>query len=231
MVYISSKLHLTPEDITFIAEQLGSTQNEQIAITHLLVPDELTETSLDDILKDKRLWMGIVKSEKIEHVSSSLFFYLAIQHYLDEVGITDIDIVDYVSGVLHGFVEHKKMTKVGTYHFEHVVDLRYAAKAATEEHLKFSLSRHLGNYTLYVSGMFPEHLERSRSILGVKDFEDMGREGFARAVESDYAGSTGQHPVLSWLVDHFHVVRGKLNHFSMELQSAQKKYKPHYLPE
>ena len=88
--------------------------------------------------------------------------------------------------------------------------------ARTLEHLGV-LSQHMGNYALWLSGLFPDYLERRRWRRGGPDleyFEEMGRKGYEAAARHRLANEHGLDTLFGRVAERFPVLRVALNRIS-----------------
>ena len=81
----------------------------------------------------------------------------------------------------------------------------------------FMVRAHLGNYALWLSGIFPDHVEQRRwnrrgPHLGY--YEEMGRRGFQLAAEHRLAEEHGLAPLYAAAADRFGLLRLALNSLS-----------------
>jgi hypothetical protein len=84
----------------------------------------------------------------------------------------------------------------------------------------FLVRTHLGNYALWLSGMFPDHVEHRRWRRGGPDldyFEDMGRRGFSLAAKHRLATQYGLEALFLSMAERFGLMRVALNRVSDRL--------------
>ena len=84
----------------------------------------------------------------------------------------------------------------------------------------FMARAHLGNYALWLSGLFPDHIEQRRWRRGGPDlgyYEEMGRRGFRLAADHRLADAHGLSAVFTVAAERFPVVRVALNQVSDRL--------------
>ena len=83
------------------------------------------------------------------------------------------------------------------------------------------LSRaHLGNYALWLSGVFPDHVEARKWRRGGPDldyYETMGRRGYAAAARHRLAQEHGLEELFARAAEHFPLLRAALNRISDSL--------------
>ena len=95
-----------------------------------------------------------------------------------------------------------------------LVALQHASPTQT-----FLIRAHVGNYSLFITGIFRESVE-SRAQRGAPDlsfYEDMGRTNYRAAASHQVARSAALSQVFEQLADGFREVRSALNHLSDSL--------------
>jgi hypothetical protein len=84
----------------------------------------------------------------------------------------------------------------------------------------FLVRTHLGNYSLWLSGIFPDYIEHRRWRRGGPDleyYEEMGRRGFQLAADHRLAGEHGLSGLYATAAARFGVLRSALNAVSDSL--------------
>jgi hypothetical protein len=84
----------------------------------------------------------------------------------------------------------------------------------------FLVRTHLGNYALWLSGIFPDHIERRRWRRGGPDleyYEEMGRRGFQLAADHRLAEEHGLAMLYATAAERFGILRAALNAVSDSL--------------
>ena len=98
-------------------------------------------------------------------------------------------------------------------------DLLLALREASPAQAFFLRAR-LGDYTLFLTGMFPENIERRRSRRGAPGcsfYEEMGRASYRAAASHEVARHRGLTDVFNGLAEQFHEVRLALNELADRL--------------
>ena len=122
------------------------------------------------------------------HPLKMLFRSLA-ERGLDQARLRDRDILLYLADLLFEFTFIENMYRLGDAEdkrLEHLVDmLDQALETAMPD--KKECYKHIGDYSLFMLGMFPEFLVRRRSTLLPAYYADTGRIGYQTAgrLESD----------------------------------------------
>ena len=79
------------------------------------------------------------------------------------------------------------------------------------------LNAHLGNFSLWLAGLFPQYVAARRERRGAPSlsyYEQMGTSGFRMAADSAEASRLGVDEIFRDVADHFRGVRVALNRIS-----------------
>src|SRR6266851_2492487 len=110
---------------------------------------------------------------------------------------------------------------------EYISDMLIALTSATPEQ-KFLLRAHVGNYSLFISGIFHENTHR-RSLRGAPDiefYEQVGRTNYQLVASHETARRCELSDVFAGLADRFHDVRLALNELSDRLLHLDEEARP-----
>lgn len=175
----------------------------------------LDEEGADAILDDPRI-LNALLTDPIASAPTDLVFYVLVRHALLEVGIDDRGTADYVASLLVAFGRAGRAYRPSDstpdeYHY--LVDM-VARLADADRREAFLLRSHLGNFSLWISGLFPDYLAarvRRKGAPDVRYYERMGTTGYHLAARSPEAKTFGLDRLLSDVADHFSGVRTALN--------------------
>ncbi len=212
------RLQFTPEDVTFILSTLGSTEREQQALLRLLA-DPATR---DCVLDHESLFRAVLASTDCVPVSTRFYFYVLVRHVLLAAGITDVQVADYVAELLSVFAKASHLRDPlgrGKGSLDYVVDI-LAAMDTVDDRGKFVLRAHLANFTLFLSGVFPDWIERRRqrkAAPALSYYEEMGRASYRAAAHHRLARTYDLDGVFGTLSDTFHETRCALNEMRVRL--------------
>lgn len=179
----------------------------------------LRDEGIDALLDDPRLLAGLLESRRGACASYALFAYVIVRHALTEAGENDRVLADYVASILLHFGLHQRAERIAASDDERY-DTLAELSAVTESgdaQRSFLGRAHLGNYALWLSGLFPDRIEHRRWRRGGPDldyYEEMGRRGFALAAEHRLASQHGLTALFSSASERFPVLRLALNHVS-----------------
>jgi hypothetical protein len=116
-----------------------------------------------------------------DHPLRRLFAGLTEQTFMSSLGVADPQLVDYLSTLLSRFVHldaiHRFKNAAGK-RLEDVVDLMLEAEALPPGgRTRREYHRHIGDFTLFWTGVYPEALDRLRSALSKDRFIDYCEQG------------------------------------------------------
>lgn len=175
----------------------------------------LREDGFDAILDDPRTLNAVLAGREFSSASPHLVFYLLVRHALLEEDIKDVVLADYLTALLVTFGTSGRATKpsddVESYH--HLVDL-VAAGDSSSGTRAFMLRVHLGEYALWLSGLFPDHITarvQRRGAPGMRYFEELGSTGYRLAARFEDAEKHGLDHVYQSCADGFPALRVALN--------------------
>lgn len=179
----------------------------------------LRQHGLDALLDDPRLSEALVERRQAAHASLPLFAYVVVRHALRQVQEHDRGISDYVASIVVHFAMRDNAHRISEVDDE-VYDT-VAALLADVDHgdatRRFFVRAHLGNYALWLGGLFPDHVEARRWRRGGPDLEyydEMGQRGFALAAQHRLAKQYGMESLFEAAAERFPRIRSALNQVS-----------------
>ena len=181
----------------------------------------LPQGGLDELL-DRREVATLLLGAALPGPSPSLLFYVLVRHSLLEVGVGEPEVADYFAAMLRDFGVRQRANRVDDVDDQdhrYMVDILTDLSASTGAR-QFKVSVHLGNYALWLSGVFPERIAARRIRRGGPDlsyYEALGGRGYAEAAEHQLAEATGLEEVLRIAADRVRDVRVALNQVSTRL--------------
>src|SRR5690349_1641252 len=115
------------------------------------------------------------------HPLRRLFAGITEHTFINVVGMADPQLVDYLSSLLSRFVHvdaiHRLRDARGR-RLEEVADMMLEAEALPPEgRTRREVHRHIGDFTLFWTGVYPEALRRLRSALTKDQFIDYCEQG------------------------------------------------------
>ena len=212
------RVQFTAADVDFIAANLGRKTGDAECVTRLLSDPE----SRDAILDDESLFRAVLENRGCLTVSSHLYFYILVRHVLRRSGIEDRVVADYVAEILAEYsnIERTKCRVHGqpeplNYFFEMMMALQRA-----DDRNNFELRAHIGNYALFITGVFPDRIRvraEKRGFPDLRYFEGLGQASFRAASDHRLAQRYDLTAVLGTLGERFRTARHALNDLSERL--------------
>jgi hypothetical protein len=181
------------------------------------VADRLRDEGLDSLLDDPRTLNAVLTAE--HNAPSRLVFYLLVRHALLETGIDDRLLADYIAAVLMEFGKEDRAYRIDAAEpekFFYLVDL-VAAADTPDGRRQFLLRAHLGNFALWLSGIFPDYVTarvHRRGAPGLEYYEEMGATGYRLAADTRAASDHGLDGLYRLASDAFPDLRVALNRIS-----------------
>ncbi len=128
----------------------------------------LLEQGPDELLDEPDLLAALLALRTLMVPSPALFAYVAVRHTLRAAGVDDRELADYLAALLLEFGDHDRHVRIRrtddeTYHYlvDMVEDLTGLDDAGERA---FLLRAHLGNYSLWLAGLFPDYIAARRSL-------------------------------------------------------------------
>lgn len=181
--------------------------------------ERLREQGLDGLLDDVGVLRELIRRDGISRAPAPLLFYLLVRHALLQREIHDRQLADYTAAVLLEFgMAGKAYTVGGTGEgpFFYLADILQAIERARGER-EFLLRVHLGNFALWLGGLFPDHIThrvQRRGAPPIAYYDDLGAVGFRTAAANELALRHGVGDLFVRFADRFTDVRAALNSLS-----------------
>ena len=215
MILANVRQHLTRDDAQLAVRLVGRTSSDAAEQAE----ETLREQGFDALLDDPRLFSGLMAARQGAHASLPLFAYVVVRNALREVGEGDRVLADYVASILLHFGLGARATRIGNTDDEQYSTLAELSGAleSADASRSFMVRAHLGNYALWMSGVFPDYIEMRRWRRGgpnIEYYEEMGRRGFTLAADHRLAAKHGLAPLFASAADRFPVLRQALNNIS-----------------
>lgn len=218
MIRANCRERFTAADFDFVVRTLARSQTDHVSLVDLL-SDSKTR---DSVLDHPRLVDAILSNPGHLRISSQFYFYVLARHVLQQAGINNRKLCDYVGSLLETFSHTSRLLvsedNIDNRSRQYISDLLIALKRATPEQT-FLLRAHAGNYSLFISGIFHENTHR-RSQRGAPDitfYEQIGRTNYELVAAHETARRCELDDVFENLADRFHDVRVALNELSDRL--------------
>ena len=209
------RVQFAAEDVEFILSVLSRKLGDRDGLVRLLGDEE----SRDQILDDDELLHALLERRGCLRVSSRFYFYILVRHVFRRSGIQDRVVADYVAEVLAEFAhaEGARCRVPGqpgplNYFFEMLSALEEA-----DDRTRFVLRAYIGNYSLFLSGVFPERLRHGVERRGrpdIKYYEALGRSQFRAASDHRLARRYDLAALFHTLSERFQTTRLALNNIA-----------------
>jgi len=216
MIVADARTRLTSADLDLVIRCLADLLGDQRAAESRLTSDGL-DAGLDDPGLAPRLLAATIPGP-----SPSLLFYVLARHALVRQGIHEREMADYVAALLREFADRGRAHRPSSHDdcdHHYLVDIVADLSASTGERA-FKVAVHLGNYSLWFAGLYPDRVEAQRVRRGgptLTYYDDLGTRGFAEASDHRLAERTGLAPVFRTAAGHYSDIRRAVNEVSNQL--------------
>lgn len=209
---------LTSFDKEFAVGALAKRESDTRACRELLDDPE----ERDSLFESDALYEAILSKPEAVGISPRFYFYVLVRRVFREAGLGERAVADYTAALLaffsdarHAFGANRGQRQA----FFYVVDaLAEAGKVGPGE--RFALQVRLAERALFLTGIFPEHVERrrrDRAAPGMEFYESVGRSNYEAAGGHPIAQEFLMGDVYGALGGHFHEIRCALNRMAEEL--------------
>lgn len=129
-----------------------------------------------------------------------------------KVGLRARELPPYVAGILMDFIHVDRLYKIRDSRGQRLEDvgemllegdMRHRAQSLERER---SVRKHIGDFTLFFTGMFPEHIKARRNWWRLDrwlDWIEAGKESYRIVGEFDAGPYASEAPLYRNLADHF----------------------------
>ena len=215
MILANLRERLTAADVEFVVRVLS--QGE--ARRRIQCEEALLDGGLDGLLDRPELFALLRDSPDLGSPSPELFVCVAVRETLRRVGVTDSRLSNYVAALLHEFGLRDRAYRISPHDdqvYRYVADIIADIDQESGKR-RFMLQAHLGNFTLWLSGVFPDRIAHRKHRMGGPDvdyYEAMGTRGFRQAASHHLAHDLDVADVYERAADSFPALRIGLNRLS-----------------
>jgi len=214
------RVQFAAEDIDFILSVLGRKTGDAGCLVRLLTDEE----SRDQILDDPALLHALLERCGCLRVSTHFYFYVLVRQVFLRSNIKDRAVADYVAEVLTEFAhaERSQWVLPGQPNPLHYFFELLAALETADERTRFHLRVHIGNHSLFLSGVFPDRIRMRAERKGFPDlsfYESLGRAQYRAASDHRLAQRYELTHILGTLAERLDTTRRALNEISERLFS------------
>lgn len=218
MIQATVRHRLSRDDAQLVARLISRDGGQPVEEIERAISDQ----GIDAVLDDPRLPAALMRAGQGSCASLPLFLYVMVRHALRRVGEEDRRLADYVAAILMHFGVRDNARRISAAD-DQVYDSLAALLADVDDpdgRRSFLVRTHLGNYALWLSGLFPDYIEHRRWRRGGPDldyYEEMGRRGYQLAAGHRLADDHGLTMLFTTAADRFGLLRSALNDVSDSL--------------
>lgn len=179
----------------------------------------LEEEGMDSLLDHPRTLERILEAERVEVLPIRLVLYVVLRHALLASGIESRSIADYVTAVVAEFGLGRRARRISDHadqEYDYLVDILDDLNRA-EGRRAFLLRAHLGNFALWLAGLFPDYIDarvRRKGAPGLDYYEEMGQTGYMMAADDRHAERHSLDRLYRDAAEEFVPLRRTLNRVS-----------------
>jgi hypothetical protein len=204
------RVQFSAEDVDFIVAVLGKKTGNAECLTKLLSDPDARDLILDDDL----LFRAVLERPECLRISTHLYFYILVRNVFLHSGLKEREVADYVAEVLTEFSQTERMDcrvkgQPLNYFFEMLTALQTA-----DDITRFYIRAHIGNYSLFLSGVFPDRIRRRAELRGAPDlryYEQVGSTSFRAVSDHRLAYKYDLAEIFGLLSERFQATRKALN--------------------
>lgn len=215
MIRADTRSRLTPADLQLVVLLLSRGSAHRRAA----IERRLQAEGPDALLDAPELLERLLAVRTMLVPSETLFLYVLVRHTLRQAGIDDRELTDYLAAMLLDFGRRDRAWRVDWHddqQHRYLADILLDLEASDGER-RFKVMVHLGNYALWLAGLFPDYIAARHLRKGGPDvtyYDALGRRGFGLASDHALADRYGLDGVLRTASDRFPSLRGALNGLS-----------------
>ena len=220
LIQPNCRAQFAAEDIDFIVSVLGHKAGSADCLVSLLSDEAARDTILDDPI----LFHALLERGGCLRVTTRFYFYVLVRHVFRRSEIEDRGVADYVAELLAEFARAERARCVVPgqanpldYFFEMLAALQTA-----DDRTSFHIRIHIGNHSLFLSGVFPERIRfraEKRGCPNLSYFEAIGRSQYRAASDHRLAQRYELSGILETLSERFDTTRRALNEIADRLFS------------
>jgi hypothetical protein len=174
-------------------------------------------------------------SSRGEHSLRQFFENLVWRHFTEDVRLEEPSIAQYVSDLLSSFAHVKNLYQIRNAYGKQLDDVgemlveSNPMLEATSFDRERAVRKHVGDYTLFMTGLFPESVAKSnqakrRRLDAYIDFVQAGKESYAIVSSFDQFEYRGEAPLFRRLSENFELCVVGLNLVKQDLEDFQRDY-------
>lgn len=215
MILANTRGQLKPNDLQLVLLLLSrGSASRRAALEH-----RLEREGPDPLLESPELPEALLAVRTILVPSPALFFYVMVRHALRSSSVDDAELADYLAALLLEFGRRERAYQVDwndDHRHRYLVDI-LSDLEASQGVRRFKVMVHLGNYALWLAGIFPDYIAARQLRAGGPDvayYDALGRRGYELASDHALADHYNLETVFRSVAERFPEVRGALNAMS-----------------
>lgn len=220
LIQPNCRIQFTADDVQFITDTLARKQGDRNVLVDLLADAD----TRDAILDDEKLFSALLEQRGCLRVSNRLYFFVIVRNVLRRAGIEDREVADYMAELLAEFSDFEQ-TRCRVPGQDNALDYFFEMLAAlkdADDRTSFYIRAHIGNHSLFLSGVFPQRIRYRAEKRGFPDlryYEALGQSSFRIASDHRLASQYDLAPIYATLSERFQLARQALNDMSERLVS------------
>lgn len=212
MIFANVRHSLTRDDAQLAVRLLASASGDAQDAAEATLRDD----GIDGLLDDPALLGALMEHPLGSRASLPLFCYVVVRNALLRADEPDRALADYTAAIVLNFGARDAATRISAADDEQYDTLAALLRDADgpDPRRAFLVRAHLGNYALWISGLYPDHIEHRRWRRGGPDleyYEEMGRRGFQLAADHRLARDYGMATLFQVVAERFSRIRVALN--------------------
>ncbi len=212
VVQPNCRIQFTAEDVDFILSVLRPRVGTAECLVKLLADEE----SRDLILDDEALLRAVLEHRGCLRISAHFYFYILVRQVFRRSQILERGVADYVAEVLTEFSQMERTQcrlKGEVQPLDHFFEMLGALQTA-DDTTRFYIRAHIGNYSLFLSGIFPDRIRFRAEVRGapaLRYYEELGRANYRVASDHRLARKYDLDGIFNTLAERFQTTRLALN--------------------
>lgn len=164
-------------------------------------------------------------NENVRSTMERFFVGLSECIFHSKLGVVDVQLVDYVGDMMIRFIRTDDVHRVRRPNGRPATEVFQMLREAEQRIglARREVHRHIGDFTLFWSGMYPESLRQSKSSAVADQFFDycqQGKRAYAIAAEIEAGDDRPSSDVLMALSDQFEMCAYGLREIRRELEEG-----------
>lgn len=206
------------DEVTWLLDVLGGGDPERRRAWE----DRLERRGLDPLLDHPETPRRILERDGVEVLPPGLVLYVVIRRALLDMSLESRTLADYVAALVLEFGHGDRAHRISLHddeEYRYLVDI-LDELTRTSGRRAFFLQTHLGNFALWLSGLFPGFIEarvRRKGGPGLDYYEEMGQTGYRMAADAPLAEERSLDDLFRDTAAEFPRVRRALNQVSDRL--------------